>query len=203
MSDSLARVSGGPADGARYLVFGASDCLPVAARSALPPEYRVSIWRPTPAEARVPGDDRRVPLVWWAMHYARLFANQDYCQLVIQHGRELVHRSAVFPRYLRFPFMSAVDLQIGDTWTHPAHRGRGLARTAIQEILHAFAEHDRTVWYITDSANTASVRAALSGGLRPRGQCLRTTRFGLRVFGAFELVQAAESHTTPHHVSHR
>ncbi len=71
--------------------------------------------------------------VWRAFHAAHVFANRDYALLVIYDGDRLVHRSCVFPRYPRFPFMRDDDLQIGDIWTDPDYRGQGLATRAIAE----------------------------------------------------------------------
>ena len=73
--------------------------------------------------------------VWWIFHNLHLFANRGYAILVIYDGDRLIHRSCVFPRYPRFPFMRDSDLQIGDTWTDPSYRGRGIATLAIREVL--------------------------------------------------------------------
>ena len=70
--------------------------------------------------------------MWWLLHLLHVFANRDYALLLIDVDDRLVHRTGVYPRYLRFPFMATGDLQIGNTWTDEACRGRGLAGSAMR-----------------------------------------------------------------------
>lgn len=144
-------------------------------------------WRPTLFSRHPAGDARPVLLVWWLFHSLRIFANRDYGQLVIYDGEKVIHRSATFPRWPRFPFMEKADLQIGDTWTHPEYRGRGLAAIAIREILHQSAGEGRTFWYIAAAENLASIKAAQRAGLRSAGGAVRRSRFGCRILGSFHL----------------
>src|SRR5437868_9514403 len=89
---------------------------------------RVVLWRPSPLEATPPGVKGVAFKIWWAFHHFRIFANRAYALMLIYDGDRLVHRSGVYPRYFRFPFMSDQDLQIGNTWTDPQYRGKGLAQ---------------------------------------------------------------------------
>jgi lipopolysaccharide/colanic/teichoic acid biosynthesis glycosyltransferase len=83
--------------------------------------------------------------------------------------------------------MDRSDLQIGDTWTHPDHRGRGLAATALRYLLSTQGQPGRTFWYLTEADNTASIRVADRSGLRWVGDGEKCRRFGLGLLGAYVL----------------
>jgi RimJ/RimL family protein N-acetyltransferase len=141
----------------------------------------------------VPGGLPLLPFgVWTAMHYLQLFANREYGVLVVYHEGRSVHRSALFPRYARFPFMAREDLQIGDVWTDPGHRNRGLASFAIQRLVQAKARRGRRIWYLVESGNAPSVRAVAKLGFVRAGTGTRTKRLGLAVFGQFVLDSTRE-----------
>jgi RimJ/RimL family protein N-acetyltransferase len=122
------------------------------------------------------------------MHYLRLLANRDYSILLVYQGDEIVHRSCVFPRYLRFPFMSKNDLQIGDTWTTPSHRSRGLATFAIRKILELHQKPERRFWYLVDERNQASAGVVKKAGFVQVGRGEKRPRFGLRIIGAYVMI---------------
>ena len=138
--------------------FYRKEFTPQCAIPELTPGFEAILWRP--------GQGRMVPfgcplfpfLVWWAFHHLRIFTNRDYGVLLIVHHRKLVHRSLVTPRYFKFPFMATDDLQIGDTWTDPAFRGRGLAGCAIGEIGQRLGARSRAFWYVVHDENAASIK---------------------------------------------
>jgi len=152
--------------------------------AALGPNRSVFFWR-TRWNKIVP---RGLPLypfgVWWLLHHFRVFANRDYGLLLIYENETLIHRSCVFPRYFRFPFMEKTDLQIGDTWTSPEYRGQGLASLAIRRIVEMHPE-PRRFWYVVEEASRGSIRAAERAGLTLTGRGRRTTRLGSQLFGQF------------------
>jgi RimJ/RimL family protein N-acetyltransferase len=123
--------------------------------------------------------------LWTAMHHLRVFANGDYGVLVVYHAGRIVHRSGLFPRYARFPFMTKEDLQIGDVWTDPDHRSHGLASFALQELVRAKAGQGRRIWYVVEPGNAASIRTVEKAGFTLVGQGARTKRFGLSLLGQF------------------
>ncbi|NDC39826.1 MAG: GNAT family N-acetyltransferase, partial [Proteobacteria bacterium] len=102
--------------------------------------------------------------VWWLFHYLRVFSSRDYSVAVIYCGDLLVHRSFIFPPSFRFPFMEGHDLQIGDTFTHPAHRGLGLAKLAISHLIADARFAGRPFWYIVEEQNRASIKVIESCG---------------------------------------
>jgi RimJ/RimL family protein N-acetyltransferase len=122
-------------------------------------------------------------------HYTRCFANRDYAIQLITYRGELVHRSCVFPPYFRFPFMARNDLQIGDTWTSSAHRGKGLAAFAMTAVVRTLRQPARNFWYLCDEENTPSARVAIKAGFSLVGKGIRGKRLGLRLFGTFQLTQ--------------
>lgn len=152
-------------------------------------DYRWSFWRPSMTSVMPSGFSGPVFIAWWLMHWTRLFANRDYCQFVVYCDRELVHRSGIFPRYLRFPFMGPRDLQVGDTWTAPEHRSRGLASIALRLIVSQLRAPGRAFWYLTTSDNAPSIRAAEGAGFNLAGIGERRSRFGIRFLGEFTMTQ--------------
>jgi predicted GNAT family acetyltransferase len=82
--------------------------------------------------------------------------------------------------------MSTNDLQIGDTFTDPNYRGKGLATYATQEIAKKYGEN-RKIWGIIASDNTASIRAIENAGFTCVGTGEKIKRFGFSVFGYYDI----------------
>lgn len=113
------------------------------------------------------------------------FANRGYGWLCIYLDGKLVHRTGIFPRYFRFPFMKRDELLFGDIWTDPKCRRRGLARYAVTSILHAYPNAD--YWYLVREENDASIKLAQGVGFELVATGVRTRRFGHSIFGRFEI----------------
>jgi RimJ/RimL family protein N-acetyltransferase len=159
--------------------------------SALDSEFSSLLWRPSLRYVTPPGHPQLPFAVWWGFHQTRIFSNRDYGVLLIRDGSHIIHRSCIFPGYFRFPFMEANDLQVGDTWTSPGYRGRGLARHALREAVRLLGRPGRRFWYLVESENLPSIRVAEHIGFRLAGEGRRTHRCGLRIFGSFVLDKAA------------
>lgn len=145
------------------------------------------LWNPTTLEI-VPTGVALLPFgVWWIMHHLHLFVNQDYCLYLIYSGDNLVHRSVITPRYFRFPFMGKEDLQIGDTWTMPEYRGKGLASFAIQKIVELYKKPGRRFWYVVEEDNIPSIKAVEKAGFVKYGAGVRKKRMNVKVIGTFEI----------------
>ena len=147
----------------------------------------IRIWQPCRDGLPRYGALRWANLVWWTLQRLGLFARDDFAELTIWREEQLLHRLIVTPRWYRFPFMTGRDLQIGALWTHPAARGRGLARAAIGEALRRFDGKGGRFWYVVDSTNHASIRLIESCGFELVGTGRRTHPLGLRLFGRFRL----------------
>jgi RimJ/RimL family protein N-acetyltransferase len=181
-----------------YLFFRLDEAdTPVAAAPNDLPSFPASLWRPTFRNVAPAGASGPAFVAWWAMALARLFPNGDYGQLVYYDGDTLVHRSGIFPRYLRFPFMGDDDLQIGYTWTHEAYRGRGLATAAIRQAVTLMARPGRSFWYIVDAGNTPSIRAVQKVGFSLVSVGERKPRLGVSALGAYVM----SPHASPPHLS--
>jgi RimJ/RimL family protein N-acetyltransferase len=166
-----------------FFMLRSEDAPPTPA--ALAEGYAVELWRPTPRQLAPPGANGPILTVWWAMHHLGLFANRDYAQLTVRRAGRLVHCSGVFPRFPRFPFMAADDLQIGATWTDQGHRGLGLAVHAIVRIVRELGRPGRRFWYLTDASNAASVRAVEKAGFSRVAEGRKVPRYGMPFLGAY------------------
>lgn len=129
-------------------------------------------------------------MVYSAFHRFGVFANADYSAVCLEEeeGKPL-HVSCVFPRFFRFPFMAADDLQIGATFTETSARGCGLAQHALIEAVQRLAKPGRTFWYLTEDANRASCRVAEQAGFDLVGHGARMPRFGVSALGAYRLAE--------------
>lgn len=151
----------------------------------LPVSYRAQLWMPHWRSVSPHGFPALPFTLWWLMDRLRVFSNRDYAIYVVTCGDQIVHRSCVFPRWFRFPFMRASDLQVGDTWTHPDHRGNGLASHALSAILHHCARPDRRFWYVVAKDNTPSLCVARKAGMQVAGEGCRQKRLGIGALGCY------------------
>jgi RimJ/RimL family protein N-acetyltransferase len=183
-------MTAGPARIHFYVTAGA-DCPPQ--KRQLDSSYSTELWRPAWKRIRPAG----VPVfpfgLWWLLNSAGFFANRDYGILIVRQGDALVHRSCVFAGDLRFPFMRKDDLQIGDVWTQPNYRGRGIAKRVLSTIVSLPQFRGRRFWYIVEESNLPSIRAAEDAGFTLFGRGKKRRRFGLSVLGYYSV----ETHDSP------
>lgn len=147
------------------------------------------IWRPSLTSLK----PRGLPLlpygVWWLFHQSRFFANREYGLVLLREGGELVHSSLVTPGYFRFPEMARSDVQIGATYTHPAWRGRGIAKAAIAKVCEVWQARCNRIWYITETANTPSVRVVESCGFALTGEGARVRRSAAGLLAQYRITR--------------
>jgi len=167
--------------------------VPAAALAA-----RARLWRPGDA---LPGPEAfmgRALLAYLAFHQIGVFANGDYSALCLDgEGGRPLHVSCVFPRFFRFPFMAADDLQVGATFTEPGARGQGLAQRALIEAVQRLIRPGRSFWYLTEVANRASCAVAEKAGFEVVGYGARVPRFGIGALGAYRLTRPDPSADRP------
>jgi RimJ/RimL family protein N-acetyltransferase len=161
---------------------------PVISPSHLDSQYKSIFWRPSWTSVKPSGISGSRFIVWWLFHCLRVFANRDYGLFLVYCDKALIHRSCVFPRFFRFPFMKKKDLQIGDTWTSEQHRRRGIAKFAIEKILEECRLPGRRFWYIVEEENVPSIKAVEKVGFTRAGTGDRVNRFGLRILGKYEIL---------------
>jgi len=171
-----------------YLFFARTATPSASKPSLLPQDCSLEYWTPKGFSLmpKYDGADGRSALVWGLFHLLHLFANRSYGIVFVRARSRIVHRSFVFPGYFRFPFMTSSDVQVGDTWTDPAFRGRGIAAAALEEACRIAALSGGLVWYITERTNEPSIRVARSCGFVLRSVGVRTSRIGLRILGAYQ-----------------
>lgn len=150
--------------------------------------WRPSWLRPLPTGCRSPKF-----LVWFVFDRTRVFASKGYGVLLVRKGGRVVHRSCVFPRFFRFPFMAVGDLQIGDVWTAPSTRRQGLATVALEQILRIHTNKGSTLWYLVEETNQASIKVAERNGFQLAGFGTKHPRWGLRFFGRYTLDESRSS----------
>jgi RimJ/RimL family protein N-acetyltransferase len=155
----------------------------------LPSGYTSELWRPKGMKIKPSALPLMPFAIWWLFHHARVFANRDYCLYLISDGQTLVHRTCIFPGFFRFPFMRQNDLQAGNTWTSPQHRGRGLALCALAQSIRAVLTEGRHLWYVCADDNEASIHIALKAGMQLVGKGVRTRRLG-GLLGAYVLAES-------------
>jgi len=173
-----------------YLFFARAATPGTSKPSSLPGDCSLEYWVPNGLSLvpKFDGAVGRSALVWGLFHLLHLFANRSYGIVFVRAGSRIVHRSFIFPGYFRFPFMASSDVQVGDTWTDPAYRGRGIAAAALEEACRIAARSGRLVWYITDRTNEPSIRVVEGRGFVLRSVGVRTSRIGLRILGAYQPV---------------
>lgn len=159
------------------------------APAKLPDGFRFEYWRPSLRHPLAPGLSPFAGAVWLAFKVLQLFANRDYASGVVWHGDRVAHVTMVFPRFFRFPFMSAPDVQFGALFTHPDFRRRGLAPFAVQELARLLAQPRRRFWYVTHETNTASQQVAARLGFVLVGRGDRLRRLGLHAIGCYQITQ--------------
>jgi GNAT superfamily N-acetyltransferase len=114
-----------------------------------------------------------------------MFSNREVGALCIHHGHRLVHYSGFTPRYWRFPFLIDRDLQIGDTWTDPSHRGKGLASYALEEIMEIKQAPGREFWYVVGDTNFPSIRVVERAGFGLVGFGGWRKPWGIKLLGSY------------------
>lgn len=155
----------------------------------LPAPYSWVIWRPQiwPSLPRgVSGSRLKLRFLFrWAVHRLHLFASSGYGVLLVYDRDLLVHYSAFTPGYWRFPCVVGDDFQVGDTWTDPAHRGRGLALFALRALVRKLAKPGRRLWYVVEAINVPSIRVAEGAQFKLTAKGEWQMRWGLKLTSSY------------------
>jgi RimJ/RimL family protein N-acetyltransferase len=154
------------------------------------PKYTYKFWYPSFTSVLPKGLKKLSMPVWWLFHHLRIFANQEYGIFLIYDNEKLIHRSFIFPKYFRFPFMAKNDLQIGNTYTDPDYRGKKLATFAIQQIVRNYGKTDgnpRKIWYLVAQDNTNSIYVIEKSDFKLLGKGQKNKRFGMSFFGYYAI----------------
>lgn len=150
--------------------------------------YDVEVWRASLRSPLVPG--AADPRLWaYSVMFGVVPPTHGAFGAIVLRGADgaVAHRSLVFPRFARFPFMAQNDLQIGATSTQAPARGIGLATHALTAAVAHFAGPHRAFWYLTEEDNHSSVAVALKCGFSLVGRGARQRRLGLMMLGYYEI----------------
>lgn len=151
--------------------------------------YSCTVWRPKIWPALPHGlSDSKLRLRFlfrWAVHRLHLFAGSGCGILLIYDREHLAHYSGFTPRYWRFPFIGDGDFQIGDTWTDPAYRGKGLALFALRSIVTTLGAPGRRFWYVVEAANRSSIRVVEKAQFKLAAEGTWVTPWGLKLVGSY------------------
>lgn len=145
-------------------------------------------WRPSTKALRPPGSPHRAYYVYSIAGSLGLFRGTHFGAVTLRDGAgNLRHCSMTVPRYARFPFMKADDVQIGATWTDDAWQGQGLATRSLLEAAKRFSNGRRVLWYLCETGNLASQKVAERAGFHRVGVGRRKCRLGLRLLGYYAI----------------
>ncbi len=180
----------------QYSFYCLSGCT-VGDISPLPPRYSWFVWRPSLLSVLPPGlPGIRLKMRFlfrWLLRRAHLLAGVDCGALLIRYRSRIVHYSGFTPRYWRFPFIADDDLQIGDTWTAPAHRGAGLALFALGTIVALTNRPGRRFWYVVEGINQPSIRVARKAGFALAAEGVWIKPWGLKLPGYYVPLELCRS----------
>ncbi len=160
---------------------------PAADALGLPQGCELRIWRPSEDGLPPGGPDAGENRVWFTLDRLGLLASGSFEELSVWRNGKILHRLIVTPRWFRFPFMAASDLQIGALWTAPEARRIGLATAVIAEAHRRHAAPGRCFWFLVDDGNAASIGLAEACGYHLIGTGRRTRPMGISVLGRFRL----------------
>jgi L-amino acid N-acyltransferase YncA len=149
--------------------------------------YSWRFWRPSFCKPLPPGSWAPKYWIWFIFDLFKIFHSASYGVLVALRDGVVCHRSCVFPRFFRFPFMTSKDLQVGDVWTRAMDRGKGLATCGLQQICSVFSGTGAILWYLVDDTNNSSIRVAEKMGFELIGFGKKRSRFGCRFLGYYEI----------------
>lgn len=126
-------------------------------------------------------------IVWWAFHRSGVFSNKDFSMIALLEGGRILHRTCVFPRFYKFPFMGKNDVQLGEIWTRGDFRHRGIASKAINCVLNLESYRNKTLWYVVEEDNADSIRLAERAGFLKYSAAEKKRRLGISALGEYQI----------------
>jgi RimJ/RimL family protein N-acetyltransferase len=176
-----------------YLFYAiCTDDLPRQANPILPAEYSWVIWRPSFWQAWPPtasSVELKLRFLFrWVLLHLGLMREPECGALLVHDQGQLVHYSGFTSGYWRFPFMDREDMQIGNTWTDPAHRGKGIAQFALRTLVSALGRPGRKLWYVVEATNASSIKVVERAAFTLVGSGTWYKPLGLKLPGSYRIL---------------
>ncbi|MDD8020930.1 MAG: GNAT family protein [Acidobacteriota bacterium] len=128
-------------------------------------------------------------IIWYIFYVLRIFKSNYYGIYLVRYNKKIIHHTFIFPAFFRFPFMGKNDLQIGDVWTDPSFRGRGIASLAIMSVLSRFSKEGKIFWYVVEDTNKSSIKVVEKLGFQLVGYGKKFSRWGSFLLGFYDFVK--------------
>jgi len=123
--------------------------------------------------------------IWYIFHYLGIFGNKNYRIYYLKNKTNILHKTLIFPKFYRFPFMNKHDLQLGDIFTEKSLRGKGVASKAANFIINKYK--NKNFWFLCDENNISSILIAHNNNFKLKGYGYKVTPFGLNIFSYFKI----------------
>jgi len=154
----------------------------------LDPSFEYEMWGPSLFKVFPIKFFKMKLIIWFLFDIFNIFKSNYYRVFLVRYKGRVIHHTFIFPAFFRFPFMGENDLQIGDVWTDPSFRGRGIATIAITNILARFSKEDKTFWYVVEDTNKSSIKVVEKLGFKLVGYGKKCPRWGLYLLGFYDFI---------------
>lgn len=136
-------------------------------------EYDLKIWKPSLTNIIPPNKDLKY-VSYWLFHFFRIFKNRNYSAYLLYHQDNLVSSFLIVPAYFKWAFMKEKDVQFTYVMTTNNYKGMGIAGKLILKAISDLKKNVDVFWYVTDSANLASIKVAEKIGFKYENSAERT-----------------------------
>jgi hypothetical protein len=161
--------------------------------AALDPEYNWLLWRPS-SRMPIPAGLR---ITHWLSFFARwlayrlhLYAGGDYAVLVVRSGKRVVHHTAMTGPLPWTRFMRPTDLAVVAMHTEKKHRGKSVARFALQALTMEMNRAGRSIWFVARSQDEKAMSVAKASGYELRARGIEKNLLWIPIPGALEITEA-------------
>ncbi|MFB6340430.1 hypothetical protein ACE1ET_01850 [Saccharicrinis sp. FJH62] len=159
----------------KYYLYKAAD-LNTQVNINLPNGYEYFVYRPRLFQLKLHEGNKYVFLFWYIFTFGKYFI------VYVQHKNEIVHSSVCLPKFFKFPFMNAHDLEIGPCWTSPNHRGKALYPATLIFIIKEFSGIYSKLYIMSGINNIASQKGIEKAGFSLIGYVFKTKITGRYFF---------------------
>lgn len=115
----------------------------------------------------------------WIYIFWFIATQGEYKVIYLYDKDRIIHYSHLLPKFFKFPFMKACDIEIGPSWTDKNFRGKGIFPSVIQYIIENFKKEGRDFYILIHSTNKASLNAIQKTGFELCGTGYKTNKLGI------------------------